>query len=211
MESKELAPTLIDSLTDFDPTQITPDLAELALDHILDNGIIRDIPVVRSFYAVYKTTVALRDRALIKKIIRFLFSLNKVSSEERSKFKEKIEKDDKFKKKVGEHLLLILDRLDDMDKPYLVAHAFGAFEKGLIDYEAFQRLALAIDKTFYPDLISFNANHDYKQLSTNTILNLVSSGILELEAMPSIKLSAKNNKYRITELGKQLLDLVFKE
>lgn len=83
--------------------------------------------------------------------------------------------------------------------------------KELIDYESFQRLASAIDKIFLPDLKSFNSNRNYKQLSTNTILNLVNSGILELEAIPSIKLSAKNNKYRITELGKQLLDFVFKE
>ncbi len=211
MESNELASTLVDSLTEFDPAQITPELAELALDHILDDGIIKDIPVVRSFYAVYKTTVSLRDRALIKKITRFLFSLNKITSKERTDFKEKMAKDIKFKKKVGEHLLLILDRLDDMDKPHLVANAFGAFEKGLIGYEEFQRLASAIDKTFFPDLITFNANKDYKPLSSNTILSLVNSGILELEAMPSIKISAKNNKFKITELGTLLLDYCFKE
>lgn len=210
MEPKDLAPSLIESFTDFDIAQITPDLAEVALDHVLDDGIVKDIPVIRSLYSIYKTTISLRDRALIKKLLIFLSSLKSLLPEKKQKFKERINKDDKFKQKVGEHLLLILERLDDMGKPFLVANAFHAFLEELIDYETFQRLASAIDRSFFLDLKYLETVNDYKRLSSHSIINLVNSGILEWESMTSINLAAVNNKYQLSDLGKLMLKFVLK-
>ena len=210
METKELAPSLIESFTDFDIAQITPDLAEVALDNVLDDGLVKDIPVVRSLYAFYKTTVSLRDRALIKKLLIFLSSLSSVSPEKRKAFKDRINKDEKFKQKVGEQLLLILERLDDMEKPYLVAHAFQAYIEELINYEIFQRLASVIDRSFFLDLKSLKSVKNYRKLSSHSIINLVNSGILELVSTTSVILTAENNKYQLSDLGKILLKFVLK-
>jgi hypothetical protein len=157
MDPKDLAPSLIDSFTEFDPAQITPDLVEVPLDHVLGEGIIKDIPIVRTMAGVYKTTISIRDRALVKKLVGFLFSLSTVSSQTRSQFKARMNVDEEFKNKVGEKLLLIIERLDDMGKPNLIARAFQAYMEEQIDFEMFQRLASAIDKSFYSDLMSFKS------------------------------------------------------
>ncbi|UCD00244.1 MAG: hypothetical protein JSW66_10245 [Phycisphaerales bacterium] len=211
MEPKALAPSLVDSFTEFDPAQITPDLVEVALDHVLDEGIIKDIPIVRAMIGVVKTAASIRDRALVKKLVGFLFSLNSASSETRSNFKARMNVDEEFKKKVGEKLLLIIERLDDMSKPNLVAHAFQAYMEELIDFETFQRLASAIDKSFYSDLMALKSAHSPNKLSPQAKLELSNSGIIELQSTPSINLSSRNNQYQITDLGRDLLKFVLNQ
>lgn len=211
MESKDLASSLIDSLTDYDPAQITPDLVEVGLDHVLDDGIVKDIPFVRTFYAIYKTTVSLRDRAFVKKLLIFLSSLNSVSKEKRAKFKSRINADEKFKRKVGEQLLLILEHLDDTEKADLVAHAFQAYLDEHMNYETFLRIASAVDRSFLPDLKALQSAGNPNGLSPDARLNLSNSGIVELESTPSINLSARNNRYQITKLGKLILMYVIKK
>jgi len=208
MKPKTLAPSLVDSFTEFDPAQITPDLLEVTLDHLLDNAIIKDIPIVRTIAGIFKATVSIRDRALVKKLVKFLSSLNSVSTKARLQFKAKIDVDEKYKINVGEKLLLILERLDDMSKPNLIAHAFQAYIEEQIDFNMFQRLACAIDRSFYPDLMSLKLNGAPNRLSPQTKLQLSNSGVIELVAITGTNLSSKNNRYQATELGKAMLKFV---
>lgn len=208
MDPKDLAPSLVDSFTEFDPAQITPDLLEVALDHILDDDTIKDIPIVRSIIGVIKTAASIRDRALVKKLILFLSPLGSVPSEIRGQFKARMNVDEEFKKKVGEKLLLIIERLDDMSKPKLVANAFQAYMEGEIDFEMFQRLTGAIDKSFYSDIMALKSRGGPNALSPQSKVELSNSGIIELESTPSINLSSRNNRYQITELGKHMLKFV---
>jgi hypothetical protein len=211
MEAKSLAPSLVDSFTDFDPAQITPDLLEVALDNVLDEGIIKDIPIVRTIVGLYKATASIRDRALVKKLLNFLSSLSSVSKEVRQHFRTRMNADEKFKCKVGEKLLLIIERLDDMGKPRLIALAFQAYMEEHIDFGMFQRLACAIDKSFYPDLMSLKSSGAPNRLSPQAKLELSNSGIIELESITTYNLSSRNIRYQITELGKALLKYVLKQ
>lgn len=79
-----------------------------------------------------------------------------------------------------------------------------------IDFDMFQRLACAIDKSFYPDLMSLKASGAPNKLSPQAKLELSYSGIIELESTPSINLSSRNNRYQITDLGRKLLKYVLK-
>lgn len=211
MEPKALAPSLVDSFTDFDPAQITPDLLEVALDYVLDEDIIKDIPIVRTIAGLYKATVSIRDRALVKKLVNFLSSLSSVSQEVRQQFRARMNNDEKFKCKVGEKLLLIIERLDDMGKPALIALSFQAFMEEHINFEMFQRLACAIDKSFYTDLMSLKSSAAPNSLSPQAKIELFNSGVIELESTPSINLSSRNNRYQITDLGRALLKYVLKQ
>jgi len=211
MGEKDLAPLLIQSITDSSLYRITPDLAEVALDHILDDGIIKDIPVVRSVVALYETIVSVRDMLLIKKLLLFLLSLSSVSPEKKTKFKEKINSDEKFKRVVGEKLIVILDRLDDMEKPALVARAFQAYVEEHIDLETFQRLTSAIDRSFLLDMRTLKTVGDPKKFTSHTTLNLSNSGLLEVNASSTVRIGAKSNEYHITELGNLLLEFVLKD
>jgi hypothetical protein len=209
--SKTLGASLVESFTDFDPAQITPDLLEVALDCVFEEGIVKDIPIVRSIFGIAKATTSIRDRLLTKKLISFLFSLNSVDVETKEKFRAKMDEDESFKRKVGEKLLLIIERLDDMRKPTLIARAFQAYVEQDIDLEMFERLACAIDKSFYGDLMDFKSNDTPDRLSPQAKLELSTSGVIELKSTPSINLSSRNNRYQITELGRAMVKYVFRQ
>jgi len=55
-------------------------------------------------------------------------------------------------REVGEHLVLMLDRLDDLAKAVLLARAFKVFLMWRIDRPLFDRLASALDRAPRPSL-----------------------------------------------------------
>lgn len=209
-ENTTLAGSLVESLTIFDPDQITADLLEVALDHVLDEGVIKDIPIIRAIAGLAKATVSIRDRILIKKLLAFFFSLRSVSAEVRQEFRAKIAVDEEFRYRLGEKVLLIIERLDDIGKAGLIARAFRAYMETRIDYGMFQRLACAIDKCFYFDLMSLKSNDDPNALPVENKLELSNAGIIRLWAMANMPTS-EFDKYQVTHLGATLLTYVLRD
>ncbi|KAA3626806.1 MAG: hypothetical protein DWQ09_14540 [Proteobacteria bacterium] len=75
---------------------------------------------------------------------------------------ERLEQDDAYSQNVGESIILLLDRMDDISKPKLVARAFKAFSTGAIDSTQLQRINYAIDKLLMVDiekLVEFSRIH----------------------------------------------------
>ena len=114
--NQEISGSIIDSIKQSDISKLTPDLLEIGLDEILEDGIIKEIPVVKTIQAFYKTVITISDKILIKKIVLFLNRLNDVSKEIIDDFVTKLDKEPKFKKEIGEKLLLILEKSDDYEK-----------------------------------------------------------------------------------------------
>ncbi len=56
---------------------LTVEYAELGLDGILDDGIIKDIPILRTAVGLAKIGLNVRDRIYAKKIYGFLAQVNK--------------------------------------------------------------------------------------------------------------------------------------
>ncbi|MDF4560139.1 hypothetical protein P3494_26935, partial [Vibrio parahaemolyticus] len=48
------------------------ELAEIAIDSVLDDGVLKDIPVVGTAVSLYQTGVAVRERQYVKKLVTFL-------------------------------------------------------------------------------------------------------------------------------------------
>jgi hypothetical protein len=117
--------------------------------------------------------------------------------------------DSKKATKLGETLVLLLDRLDDMEKPHMVAQVFAAFVRGKITFEVFRRLAAAIDLGSLEDLKEFAKVRPPTQ-QQGTVLD-VSTQILRtnlartgLVSLPSFSQTAPilGVSFRENELGK---------
>ncbi len=63
-----------------------------------------------------------------------------------------MEAEPKFRKHVGEYIVTLLDRFDDIQKPGFLAKAFIAFCRGRITIVQLQRLNHAIDRVLTCDL-----------------------------------------------------------
>lgn len=204
--------SLIKSITHSDLKHITSDMSEVAIDSFIDDSVIKDIPIIGTISKVYSAGVTISGKIFERKIIDFLIKLDEISLEKRKDFVTKMTEDDKHSRKVGEHLMIILDRMDDMNKPSILAKVLAAFIEEKIDYEMFLRLSSVIDKAFLPDLIKLD---QYLKLTgySITTTSLVNLGLVNLELIDGGSYDENGNqtggnKYYITQLGEILLEIL---
>lgn len=216
MKTKSLSTSLIQTISKSELPKLVTDYSEIELDSVLDDGIVKDIPIIRSIVGLYKTTITIRDRIFMKKILLFLGKLQDVDPAKKIKFIEKIEADEKFRDRLGENLLLILDRLDDYEKAQLLAIIFKAYILNGIDYATFRNLARSIDRAMIEDLK--NLSNYYENLSSvedDIKQRLYSCDLVAIEYFSGKgygHFSGYSNptiRYIKNELGEQLIKIIF--
>ncbi|RJP50164.1 MAG: hypothetical protein C4583_11070 [Anaerolineaceae bacterium] len=147
--------SLIETITSSDLSDLLQDYGEIALDSVVSDGILKEIPVINSIVGVAKIAISIRDKLLVKKLAHFLHELSDTTEKERMNFLQEFEEDPKEQRKIGENLLLLLDRLDNMDKPAMVAKLLKAYIKGEIDsFDDFTFYSSIIDKSPISELSS---------------------------------------------------------
>jgi hypothetical protein len=111
-----------------------------------------DIPILGSLVKLIKVGIGVREYLFLRKLAKFLLALNSIPDADRESFRERVDADPRFRDSVGEKLLLLLERADDLDKPALIGKAFGAFLQRRIDYDQFVRMAAGLDRALMADL-----------------------------------------------------------
>jgi hypothetical protein len=122
------------------------DAAEVAFDSILTNGVLKELPVVGIVVKLANVGQSITEELFLRKLLRFLSDLKSVSAEERAKLLSKFPDGTQEQHDLGENLLLALDRLDNVQKPALLARFFAAYIRDQIDYSTFSRLAQALER-----------------------------------------------------------------
>lgn len=185
MKSNSLQDRIVESIYSPKLIEVGKDIAEVALDSLLDDGILKDLPIIGTIVSVYNGAMDIRDRIFIAKIARFLFRLSDVPIEQRRLFEERVSADQKLKRKVGVTLALLLDRLDDIEKPDFVAWCFGAYLNATITFDVFRRMSSAIDVAFVEDLKAI-CNEDIRQTieeKDDSLSNMSRTGFVEFRAV----------------------------
>ena len=206
---RKLDATMLDTLKT-DLSGVSADYLELGLDSILDDGLLKDIPVVNSIISLYKTGVNLRERFLIKKLLVFLTSLSDTAIEDRIEF---IRKHEKESAKIGEELIILLDRLDHVNKPEYVAKLFKHYLNEEISLIIYRRLCQIIDKCFIEDLKFLKENEGSEIVTGIEALGLANNGLAVRASFDGGTFDEVNynpkTDYRINELGKLLIKYAF--
>ncbi len=143
---------MVSAVVDSNSLALAKDLGEVALDAVLEDGILRDIPIIGSVAKIGSITGCIRERLFAKKVVMFLTAVSNVEEKERLEWERKLENDPHFRVKVGEHLLLILDKTDHFDKATILGKLFAAVIEKRTNYYMFQRFATAINQISFYDL-----------------------------------------------------------
>src|SRR5690554_3744723 len=75
------------------------DAAEFSLDFVLEDGVLKDIPVVSTVSKLYSVAVGVQGYIFAKKIRKFLVELKTTSFEEREDFTKRLEADPKTRER----------------------------------------------------------------------------------------------------------------
>ena len=105
----ELVPALKDTL--FSPTyEIVAEYAEIGIDALLDNEVLKGIPVVSTLSSICKIGYNLHERNLIKQTLAFIteFNSGSISQGKLNEHREKLEANPKEAEKELGRVLIIL-------------------------------------------------------------------------------------------------------
>lgn len=155
---------------------------------------------------LFKTGSSMRDKLFCKKLVFFVNELKDIPVTERDKMINKIDKSEKYKVKVGEKLLYIVDSSDDHEKSCLIGTLFKSFINKKISYDDFIDATSIINKISIKDFnwfidhgcrrktknvevnfakISFLCGAEYgDEFNLDEVRSLIASGLFEINYEP---------------------------
>lgn len=198
-----------------DLTSIAKDYAELAVDGLLDDSILKDIPLVGSVIGIMKFSNSVNKHLVAKKLYKFLFQLNSIPEHVRIKKIYEINNSKKYQSSVGEMIFEILDKIESDGKPEIIGKLFKAVIEEHVDYLTYLRLAHIVKSLFYYDILWLKENTKNGVLSDFTPDPILTSGLVDLNLVDTYEGAKKDiigqkSQATLTELGKALIEIGMK-
>lgn len=149
-ESIEIA--LINEGTSDNLKEIVIEGAEISLDHFLKEGVLKEIPFFGTLYKGLNAAFGIREAIFAKKVYKFLTQVKDIPLKEREDFIKKLEEKYGYKQQVGEKLIVLLEKLDDLNKPEIIGRLFKSTIQSNLSYNEFLRLSAIVAAAYLPDL-----------------------------------------------------------
>lgn len=209
----KLIPAFKESLFDTKLSDACTDIAELAIDSFLEEGLLKGIPIFQLFIGVSKTIQNINNLKLLKHTIKFIEAFNEksISKEKIEKYLKHIDGNEKYAEKELGRVLIILNTNIDLEKSEILARFYRAYIEEEITWEKFCELSDVISRLFLSDIaLLFEINNktitDTSECQSYQADRLISIGLVN-STTKSIKRSKTHSLYterflNTTELGK---------
>lgn len=152
-------------------------LGEVALDQLLENPVLKEIPILGSAVSIARAGIGIREQAFLNKIKLFIDMLPEQSEEDKERLVEALDKDSRSRIKFGEVVLSTIEQSDSSAKVEYVAIVFSAFLMGEISSRELRQLCHSINVTQADDLLEF-AESDH--LGEQKMRELVHTGLTDV-------------------------------
>lgn len=189
-------------------------LGEVAIDAIIEDGVLRDIPIIGSIVGTGKCIKNVSDVLFTKKLIAFLFELRDTDAHEREEAIERWENDARYRVRVGETLLNMINRCDDTQKAKWLSKLFYhlVLKKGYSD--VFMRSEKTLSSLSVMDVYSFLAlpKDKYMTLTIEETEWYSNSGLYMMEDHGEINgiefIQIPQTKMCVTEVGMYIYNIL---
>jgi len=206
----DLENSLVETIDNADLKDITNEILEEGIDSFLSDGVLKEIPIIKSFIGFMKLGKSIRDLFLFEKLLRFLFEIKSTTVDERRKLISKLEQEKSFNNKVGESLIFLLDRLDSLSKANIIGKLFKALIYGRIDSSTFQRLCFCVDRVYIKDIVELRKIKKGQFVNNEAKNLLYISGLLNRPPLGEIQFNSEN-EFKINEIGNILIFELYNE
>jgi len=133
---------------------IGKDTIELAIDASMEDGLLKDAPIVGTLFSLARLGADIRDRLLARKLFRFLREVSDLKASERARVVHELAGTDAKREKVGEVIIDVIDRSGTEDKAALIGRLFVAAGRKLIPSDSVLRLSAIISQASLSDLLA---------------------------------------------------------
>lgn len=221
MEKDSLALSFRDSLKE-DVSAIVEEFAEIGIDAIMDEGLLKDIPFISTAVSMFHIGKSIRERHHIAKLKVFIEEFNQgiANDKQREGYREKFRNNEKFRNQELQYILLILDRYMEPGKSQMLAKMYLAYLDGYIDWDEFRKYSESIDRLLPGDYAELKKGNQYDvnhMNATDSLLRLIALGfamehskeIKVATTVGSIKIPPASEKnYEITPFGMKFLSII---
>jgi hypothetical protein len=148
----QFVPELKDSLFNDYVRELGTDISEAFIDAVMEEGVLKEIPIIKSIIAFGKTGMELRERNFLKQTISFILGLNEgnISQEKREKYQKRLSNADIAEKELGRVLYLLDGQIENIQSKIL-GRMYLAYVKEEIPWTKFCELSEANRRMFISD------------------------------------------------------------
>lgn len=220
----ELVPAFETSLFETSILEIGIEFAELGIDSILQDGLLKDIPIVGTIVNVGKFAQNIYDRNLLRQTLSFIKEFNSctISSAKIDKYRNKLKKNPKLMEAELGRVLILLNKNIDTIKSIFEARFYAAYIDNSISWDEFCELCDITDRLFISDISNLKEAYVNKGVTNEMTITykydrLISVGLLTNEARLSggimmLEIDSKTPQIiiKFTNIGNMFCDIVFK-
>lgn len=162
---------------------VATDLLEIGLDAVLEDGVLKEIPILSTMVSLFKIGNSVKERHDVRKLAAFVAALNNgIIDEEKRDYYKKIVRDNPAKRdKELEHILIIINRYVHINKAELLAKFYLAYLDEEIDWNSFSKAAEILDRLLPGDFQELE-NNSWSDLNdsdvSDSLLRLISLGLV---------------------------------
>lgn len=215
----EIIPEFNDSLI-INSTDIIGDYLELGIDSILENEILKEIPIFKSLLSVGKISKNIRERNCLKNLAIFINELNSgnIDAEKLRLHQEELKRNSKKAEKELGRVLIILDQTIDNIKASILGKLYKAYINQVVDWDLFIEFSEITNRLYINDLkilaliYNGNMNDTSNRADLYRVERLNSLGVIGL-APKSIVIgtghSRQDSYITLNKIGKMYSDIIF--
>ena len=151
--------------------------AEIVLDSLIQNDVLKEIPIIGTSLNLYRGVQSIRDAAYLNKVKIFIESVGRVSEQQKKRLIEESKKDEKRRAKFGDALFTAIEQSDSRIKLEYLGVAFEAFLNDDFPQEDLRLICHIIHSSFSDELEDVIEN-EHPQFE---LKYLVPTGLAEVE------------------------------
>jgi len=141
--SNEIGKALVSNNLDY-----ALDYAEIGLDAFVTDDILKEIPIVKTVVGVVKSGLKIKEIFFTKKILTFLkeFHSGKLPEEKLSKFQNEFNKNESYREKVLQEIMVFNDTFLQIEKSKIFANLFAAHLNDVFGWNDFINLSYCLNQ-----------------------------------------------------------------
>ena len=151
MTEDNLSISLTDTIAKSELTSVGGELGEVAIDTLMEDGVLKDIPIIGTVTGLWKVGVTVRDAFFVKKLLIYLNCLADIAIDKRAEMLALLD-DKNSSENVGEKIITLIDRLDSSSKAKIMGNAFKLYFTETITRDELWRVAFIVERLPYSDI-----------------------------------------------------------
>ena len=142
---------------------------------IIDNEIIKQIPVVASIVKFGKVALTIRERYLIKKLVTFIESINNgdIEPDVLENHKQMLENNSEKLNKELEKVMILIDRQLEIDKTKILAELYKSYISRKLQWSDFLYFSEILEGLFMIDLQQLKLIYETEFIEKNKTLQAI--------------------------------------